>query len=106
MARKRIAEPVIFRIGLIALVMISEAALLTLTFASPVDASWISGIYDAADDDYVIALATSATGNVASVVRALLPPRLPLIGCLLDCDKTTVAIRSASALRPRAPPAA
>jgi hypothetical protein len=97
---------VIFRIGLIALVMISGVAFLILAFASPVDPSWISGIFDDADDDSVIALATSATGNVASVVPALLPARLPLIGCLLDGGKTAAAIRSVSALRPRAPPAA
>jgi hypothetical protein len=106
MARKGTAEPLIFRIGLIALVMISQAALLTLAFASPADPSVVSGIYDNADDDDVIALATSATGNVTSVVPALLPPRLPLIGCWLDCGKTAAAIRSVSALRPRAPPAA
>jgi hypothetical protein len=104
--RSRTAEAAVVRIGLIALVMISQAALLTLALASPVDPPWISGISDAADYDDVIALATSATGNVASVVPAVLPPSLPLIGCLLDCGETAASDRPASALRPRAPPVA
>ena len=106
LARTRTVGLVIFRIGLIALVMIAQAILSALAFASPADPSWIPGIYDDADYDDVVALVMSATGNVAPVVPAVLRSGPPLIRCLLDCSETAALVRSASALRPRAPPAA
>jgi len=104
MARTRVTEPMI--IGLIALVVIAQAALSTLAFASPANPSWIPGIYAGTDSDSVIGLAASETGNVAPMVPAMLRPDLPLIGRLLDYGETAALVRSASALRPRAPPAA
>ena len=86
--------------------MIAQATLSALAFATPVDPSWIPGIYDDADYDDVITLAASATGNVPSVAPAVLAPGRPLIGCLLDCGESAAPVRPASALRSRAPPAA
>jgi hypothetical protein len=106
MARTQTAEPLIFRVGVIALVMIAQAALSALAFASPADPSWISGIYDDADYDDLVALATAGPGNVAPVVPAVLRPSPLLLGRLLDCGETAALVRSTSALRPRAPPAA
>lgn len=106
MMRTRTAESVILRIGLIALVVIAQAALSALAFASPANPSWIPGIYDNGDGDDVIGLAAAETGNLAPVVPAVLRPGPPLIGRLLDCGKRAAHVRSASALCPRAPPAA
>ena len=96
----------LFRIGLIALVMTAQAILSALAFASPVDPTWIPGICDDADYDDVAALVMSATGDVAPVVPAVLQCGPPLIRCLLDCSETATLVSSASALHPRAPPAA
>ena len=91
---------------MIALVMIAQAALSAIAFASPADPSWISGIYDDADYDDLVALATAETGNVPPVVPAVFRPSPLLLGRLLDCGEPAALVCSASALRPRAPPAA
>jgi hypothetical protein len=96
---------VIFRIGLTALVIIAQAALSGLGFASPADPSWIPRIYDDTDYDDVVTLATWA-GNVAPAVSGVLRLQLRPVGHLLDSDETAALVRSASALHPRAPPAA
>lgn len=97
---------VIVRIGLIALVISAQATLSALAFASPPDPSWIPGVYDDADYDDVVALVMSATGNVAPMVPAALRPGPPRIRYLLDVGEPAVLVGPASALRPRAPPAA
>lgn len=104
-ARARTAGPVMFRIGLIAVVVIAQATLSALAFASPPDPSWIPGVYDNADYDDVIALVMSATGNVAPAVQAALRSG-PRIRYLLDVGEPAVLVGPASAVRPRAPPAA
>lgn len=106
MARTQFAEPLIFRVGVIALVMIAQASLSAIAFASPADPSWISGIYDDADYDDVVALAATGTGTVAPAMPALLRPSPLRLGRLPDCGEPAALVRSASALRPRAPPAA
>ena len=95
-----------FRSGLVALVMIAPVTLSALAFASPPDPSWIPGVYDDADYDDAVALVTSATGNVAPAVPAALRSGRPRIRCLLDFGETASLVGSASARRPRAPPAA
>ncbi|HXJ83682.1 MAG TPA: hypothetical protein VMS64_33965 [Candidatus Methylomirabilis sp.] len=97
-------EPLIVRIGVIAL-MIFQVGLSALAVARPVDPSWIPGIYGDADYDDVVALATSGTGNGGPVVPALLRPGPALIGHLLGCSEPAALVRSAPALSPRAPPA-
>lgn len=104
MARTQTAEPVIFRGGVIALVMVAQVTLSALAFSSLVDPSWIAGIYDDADYDDVVALATAGTGNVAPVILAVSRPSLLPLGRLLDCGDAAAPVRSASALHPRAPP--
>ena len=100
------AERVIWRIGVITSVVIAQVTLAALAFASPADPSWIAGIYDNADYDDVVALATAETGNITPAVPAVSRLDLPLIGQSHDRDETAVLVRSASALRSRAPPAA
>jgi hypothetical protein len=97
---------VIIRIGLIALVISAQATLSALAFASPPDPSWIPGVYDDADYDDVVALVMSATGSAAPTVPAVLRPGPPRIGYLLNVGGPAVLVGPASALRPRAPPAA
>ena len=106
MARTQFAEPLVFRVGVIALVVITQAVLAAIAFASPADPSWISGIYDGADYDDVVALATAGTGSVAPAIPAVLRSSPLLFGRLPDCGEPAALVRSASALRPRAPPAA
>jgi len=89
----------------VVLVIIVPATLPALAYASPPDPCWIQGIYDDADYDDVVALATSATGNVAPVAFAHLQCRPPLIGNLPDSNEDAPLTRSASAVHPRAPPA-
>ena len=96
----------IFRIGLIALVIIAQTTLSALAFASPPDPSWIPGVYDDADYDDVVTRVMSATGNVAPMAPAALRSGPPRIRCLLDFGETAALVGSASVLRPRAPPAA
>ena len=106
MARRHAAERVIWRIGVITLMVIAQVTLSTLALASPADPSWIAGIYDDADYDDVVALATAETGSITPAVRAVSRLDLPLIGQSYDRDETAFLVRSASVLRSRAPPAA
>lgn len=105
-AAARTAGLAIFTIGVIALVVIAQATLSAVAFASPSDASWIPGVYDAADYDDVVSLVMSATEHVAPVVPAVLEAGPPSIRCRLDCRGTAALVRSATALHQRAPPAA
>jgi hypothetical protein len=106
MARTQAAGPLIWRVGVIALVLIAQAAISALAFASPADPSWISGIYDDADYDDLVALAAAGTGNTAPVVPTVLRPRPLLAGRLLDGGEPAAPVRPGSALRIRPPPAA
>jgi len=105
MARTQTAEPRIWRVGVIALVLSAQAALSAFAFASPADPSWISGIYDDADYDDMVALATAGTGNVAPVVPAVLRPSPRLAGRVREGGEPAAPVPSASALRIRPPPA-
>ena len=53
------------RLVLVALVLIGPIVALTpLAYSTPLDPSWICGIYDAADYDDVVLLITSEAGRV------------------------------------------
>jgi hypothetical protein len=78
--------------------------LTALAYATPMDPSWIHGIYDGADDDNVILLLTSEAGGVTpsllpDVFRLRVADRIPQHG------STRVATATASTLQSRAPPA-
>ena len=91
---------------MITLMIVAQVTLSVLASASPADPWWIVGIYDDADYDDVVALATAETGSITPAVPA--EPRfdLPLIGQSLDRDESAALVRLVSALRSRAPPAA
>ena len=70
---------IVFR-GIPALLIALLATIIPLAHASPVDPTWISGIYDAADYDDVIELLTNtdATGHLG-------PPLLtPFLSIVVD----------------------
>jgi len=88
--------------SLLGLVVFATAP--ALGYASPPDPSWIQGIYDDDDDDYVVSLATSGNAHVAPPVPTHCRPVLPVLGNLSDSSQTAPCLVSGSAVRPRAPP--
>ena len=95
----------IFSQLLLALLVLVLGTLAPLAHASAPDPSWISGIYDGADYDDVVALITCATGAVSPLRIADLEPMLQVIGSLPQLPERATAGLSAAAFRPRGPPA-
>ena len=75
-----------------------------LAYASPMDPSWIHGIYDAADGDEIILLLTSEAGGVTPSMRPEVVRLLVVTGTLQHAS-TRVATATVSTLQSRAPPA-
>ena len=90
---------------LLALLVLVLGTLAPLAHASAPDPSWISGIYDGADYDDVVALITFATGTVSPLRIADLEPILQVIGSALQLPERATVSLSAAAFRPRGPPA-
>jgi hypothetical protein len=90
---------------LLAFLALVLGTLAPLAHASAPDPSWISGIYDGADYDDVVALITFAAGAVSPLRVADLEPMLQVIGTLLQLPERAAVCLSASAFRPRGPPA-
>jgi hypothetical protein len=91
---------------LIALGALAPGILPALAHASPPDPTWVSGIFDDADFDDVVALATSGTAEFTGTRPPLLPPAPPCAGRPSPgADGEHPAIPPASA-RSRAPPSA
>ena len=91
--------------GLILLILAALATTSSLAYASPPDASWIPGIYDDADFDDVVGLATSETslagpeGVIAlRLGRPLTTPEAPRL-------QSAIIRFPTAALLVRAPPA-
>jgi hypothetical protein len=95
----------IARILLVVLVSILPVSLPILAYASPPDPSWIPGVYDDDDYDDVVMLVASGTGHVTPTTLADLRSVLPLVECLPRSSERVSGAFSASAVRPRAPPA-
>ena len=90
---------------LVALVLIGPISALTpLAYATPLDPSWISGIYDGADYDDVVLLITSEAGRVTP---SLLPEFLQglVVAGILPHASAHVPTATVSPLHSRAPPA-
>jgi hypothetical protein len=66
---------IIFSQLLMALLVLVLGTLAPLAHASAPDPSWISGIYDGADYDDVVALVTFATGPSPRCVSPISSPR-------------------------------
>ena len=92
-------------LALVALVLIGPISALTpLAYATPLDPSWISGIYDGADYDDVVLLITSEAGGLTS---SLLPEFLQglVVAGILPHAGARVPTATVSTRHSRAPPA-
>jgi hypothetical protein len=92
--------------ALVALLILAAQALLpALAHASPPDPSWIPGIYDGADYDDVVLLATSGAGSVTANALDELRPWPPMVATLGPRRESAARSPRASAIHSRAPPA-
>jgi hypothetical protein len=90
---------------LVALVLMGPLVALTpLAYASPLDPSWIQGIYDGADYDDVVSLITSEAGDVTPSLLPVLRPS-PAGAGIPRHARTCVPTATVSTLQSRAPPA-
>src|SRR5262245_45732889 len=80
-------------------------ALVPLAHADPPDATWLGGLWDAADYDDAVVLATTSVG--AAEARRLYGERLPkaVAADVLDADEPAISVRSLLSYLTRAPPA-
>ena len=92
-------------VTLTAFLVVSTGGLTSLAYASPPDASWIPGVYDAADYDDVVILITLGVDAVRPVVRVDLGPTQPVVSLAQQPDADAVIVFSLPSSRPRAPPA-
>jgi hypothetical protein len=95
----------ISRGGLIILILAALATTSSLAYPSPPDPSWIPGIYDYADFDDVVGLATSETslvGAEGAVILRLVPPTTSVEAPRLE---PAIIRFPTAALHVRAPPA-
>src|SRR5262245_4712010 len=89
---------------LVAVFLLVMAGLPGLAYASPPDPSWIKGIYDGADCDDVVVLATSDLSGAAAGTRGVehAPAALVTMSPLGERPPSSCSV---CAVRPRAPPA-
>jgi hypothetical protein len=88
---------------LLALVLVGPIVALTpLAYATPLDPSWIQGIYDGADYDDVVFLITS---EASDVTPSLLPELRQSVAEILSHASACVLTAPVSTLHSRAPPA-
>ena len=90
---------------LTAFLVVSTGGLTSLAHASPPDASWIPGVYDAADYDDVVILITLGVDAVRPVVRVDLGPTWQVVALAQQPDANAVIAFILPSSRPRAPPA-
>jgi len=86
------------------LLLLGPVALPALAYASPPDSLWIPGIYDDADYDDVVSLATSAPGDVAPAPPTDVQANPPLVGSVPGLAQTEPHAPGPSAGWSRAPP--
>jgi hypothetical protein len=88
------------------LIALGACALPALAYASPPDPSWLSGIWNAADGDDVIALVLSAVKAVSTpvIAHACLVPRV--IGRVPPRGRDALPAPLRAGIRSRAPPLA
>ena len=93
------------RVPLLGLLLIGSVALPALAYASLPDPLWIPGIYDDADYDDVVTLATSAAGCIAPALRTDVAADPPLVGSVPRLVQTGSGGPVSSAVHSRGPPA-
>lgn len=103
--RLRGLVPVGSRLILVAASGLLLASLPALAYGSPPDPSWIQGIYDDADYDDVVILATFASAHFAPDSVADPRPVAPLVWILPELTEAAVHGCPIGSALPRAPPA-
>jgi hypothetical protein len=91
--------------GLILLILAALATTSSLAYASPPDPSWISGIYDDADFDDVVGLATSETSLLGPEGAIALRLGRPPTSSEAPRLESAIIRFPTAALHVRAPPA-
>jgi hypothetical protein len=94
------------RAPLVWLLVLVLGALAALAYATPLDPTYISGLWDDDDYDNVNTLATSSKGTTDSYAQTDLTPLLVLIAPVPGGEDTLFAPAFPSPHAPRAPPAA
>jgi hypothetical protein len=84
--------------------MLVLGALAAVAYATPLDPTYISGLWDNDDYDYVITLATSSSGTTDSHAQTDLMPLLVLIAPVPGREDVLFPPTSSSPHAPRAPP--
>jgi len=92
-------------LGIIWLLVLALSGLTPLADASPPDPSWVRGMYDDADGDDVVVLATSATAAIPRTLLADFKLSDPLIGPAPGPIVPRHSARSVAPRQTRAPPA-
>jgi len=94
-----------WRLAVIGLVVASLVALVPLAHSSPPDPTWLSGLWDDADQDDVVMLATSASGIADTSCAIAAAPLGVFLGSVREIALVVLPGRSFSFDSPRAPPA-
>ena len=88
-----------------ALVLVAMAVLTSLAYASPPDATYIAGIYDAADYDDAVLILTESTATRDPAPAERLLATLQSAGLAADSSESTALGAPIPGWYPRAPPA-
>jgi len=88
------------------LLVLVQAALAALAYATPLDPTYISGLWDDDDYDNIITLATSSKGTTDSYAQTDLMPLLVLLAPIPGAEDALRSPVSSALHSPRAPPAA
>ena len=91
-------------LGTVPILLLLNAVLTAMAYASPPDPSWIKGIYDDGDFDNVVVQVTSGAGVIELAPLAELRV-LPPFTSVIPVADSFVPTQSPTSLRPRAPPA-
>jgi hypothetical protein len=91
------------RASIAAVLLIAPTSVQTLASASPPDPSWISGIYDDADFDDVVGIATTLAGDLGPAVPVVDPAPI-VIERMAVRGEPARPEPSISLCRPRGPP--
>jgi hypothetical protein len=77
-----------------------------MAWASPIDPSWIKGVYDGGDFDDVVTYLTSGTIAIPALPANDLRPALAFVSANPVLDERSAAVPPPASHSPRAPPSA
>ena len=92
------------RVLLVLALLFGLVASVCLAHASPVDPTWLAGVYDDADHDDVILAVISAAGILEAEPVGLASPRLVPVRLCLGADLASPPVAPLPAWQIRAPP--